>query len=124
MAGQHEAETIPVLNRLINFFGWFATLFNPPPRETMSQVQKIIRSFFVTLVLVVTCTLVSMALALGIFVIEKGHRLLLTVPMLVNGVIIILVSGCVNTVCVLILLRVQKMDQKLIPPKEEPPEKP
>ena len=84
-------------------------------------MQKINRSFLVTTALVVNCILLAMLVALGVYVLERGERMLSDIPDLMNALGIIFVGICVNVICVIVLFQVKKADRKLM---EQPPETP
>jgi len=105
-----------MINRSLAVLAWLVNLFNPPPRDSMSLTQKIGRIFLVALTLTISCILAAMLEAVIIFVIQRGHAMLSSIPELLSGLEIILAGICVNAVCVAILLQIRKADRKLIPP--------
>jgi hypothetical protein len=96
------------------FFAWFLHLFNPPPLNSMTWLQKIGRVLLVSVTLVVTSILLAMLTALGFFLVERGRQIVLSAPQLLDGTTIILVGIGVNVLCVRVLFAVIKADQKLM----------
>lgn len=115
-------------NAMIKFtvssLAWLMNLFDPPPLELMNQKQKICRVFLVTISLVVSCILLAMLAAMGIYLMEQGQRILSDEPHLVNGLGIVFVGICVNAACVLVLFQIRNADRKLMGKPEEAPADP
>jgi hypothetical protein len=55
-----------------------------------------------------------MALAVLVYLEEKGRRLLLDTPHLLNGLLIVFIGLAVNAACVAILLMIRRMDARLM----------
>jgi len=81
----------------------------------MTRNQKVVRALLVTVTLTVMCVFMAMLGTLGLFMVERGRKMLESVPDLVNGLKIIGASICVNTACVYVLLRIRRADQRLVP---------
>ena len=105
-----------VINRLSALVSWSITLIDAPPLATMTGWQKVGRVFLVTITLVISSLLMAMLAAIVIFVVQGGRAMLTSMPELLSGLEIIVVSACVNTICVMVLLEIKKADHKLIPP--------
>ena len=103
-----------VLTHLFSILTWPINLFNPPALGSMSSMQKIGRIFLVTITLVVSCILLAMLGALGIFIVERGHAMISNTPELISDLGIIFVSVSVNALCVMVLLQIRKADHKLM----------
>ena len=99
---------------------WLISLVNPPPRASMNRMQKVNRVFLFTMALLMICIISSMAAAVGIYALQRGQQMLMGFPMLVDDVAIIGACMIVNTICVLVLLKIKSADQKLIPPPDDP----
>jgi hypothetical protein len=104
-----------MLNRSFALLVWLINLFAPPPLASMSVPQKIGRAFLVTLTLVISCILAAMVGGIGIFVVQRGHDMMGSVPELLRGLEIIFAGACVNVICVAVLLQIKRADRKLIP---------
>jgi Kef-type K+ transport system membrane component KefB len=100
------------------FFAWFLHLFNPPPLNSMTWLQKVGRILLVSVALIVTSTLLAMLTALGFFLVERGRQIVLSSPQLRDGTAIILVGVGVNWLCVRVLFAVIKADRKLMAPSD------
>jgi uncharacterized membrane protein YidH (DUF202 family) len=107
-----------MIPRTFHVFTWLLNLFNAPPRDSMTWMQKLGRVFLVSATLVIGSILAAMIGALGLFVMERGRELG-SMPELANGVGIILVGVCVNVACVLVLLQIKRADHKLMGPPPE-----
>jgi len=110
--------------RSTTVLAWLISLVNPPPRASMTRMQKVSRVFLFTMALLMVCVISSMAAAVGIYALQRGHQMLMGFPMLVDDVAIIAASMIVNTICVLVLLRIKHADQKLFPPPDDAPASP
>jgi ABC-type anion transport system duplicated permease subunit len=107
-------------------------LFNPPPRRSLTLLQKVGRVLLVTVTLVTLCIISSLVLALAVFVLQRSHEVLIGVPQLINVLTILAVSIGVNIVCVRMLFEIRRLDRRLIPegsdvlevPLTPPPAKP
>lgn len=102
------------------FLTWLVSLVNPPPLKSMTHFQKTARIVLITATLVVTSILLSMVAAAAIFTLQHERDMLGGWAQLMGDIAIILVSMIVNTLCVLVLLRIKNADQKLIPPTVPP----
>ena len=111
---------ILVLTRPYFILEWLISLFNPPPLESLTHVQKTARIFLFTMALVMLCILLSMLAAAGVFVLEHARRMIGSFSELAGDLGIIFVSMMINTICVIVLLEISKADRKLIPPPETP----
>ena len=105
-----------MLKHPISIFAWLLELFDPPPRESMTRLQKIGRTFLLTGTLVVVCILSAMLGAAGIFIFQKEHDMANSARELLRDLGIIFVSMIINTFCVMVLLQIRKADRKLIQP--------
>ena len=102
------------------FLTWLISLINPPPLKSMTHFQKTARIALITATLVVTSILLSMVAAAGIFALQHERDMAGGWSQLMADIAIILVSMIVNTLCVLVLLKIKNADQKLIPPTAPP----
>ncbi len=105
-----------MIKRLIALLWWLLNLFDPPPLESMTVVQRTGRVIVLTATLVIGSILVAMIGSVGLFLMEKGRELRST-PEFFDGLGIILVGVIVNFSCVLVLVQIKRADRKLIPPK-------
>jgi hypothetical protein len=94
---------------------WLMELINPPPRDSLSLVQKIWRVLLVTVTLVTLCIIFALLSSLGLFAWERSREFVEGTPQLRNGLTILVVSAIVNTACIATLLQIKKLDQKMIP---------
>ncbi len=107
------------MSKPFSIFPWLLGLFDSPPLDTLTQVQKVGRVFLVTVSLVVVCILTAMLLALGIFLIERSH-LIFTALMEDNFSVVARMTGIlalsvgVNVFCVFILFQVRRLDRNLM----------
>jgi len=113
-----------VRKRSTTVLAWLISLVNPPPRDSMTRLQKVSRVFLFTMALMMLCIICSMAASVGIYILQRGHQMLLGFPMLVDDVAIIGASMIINTICVLVLLKIKSADQKLFPPPDDVPAAP
>ncbi len=98
-------------------------MVNPPPLHAMSYWQKMGRIFLFSTTLIMISVLSSMLAAVGIFTLQHVRHMMSGAPQLLGDIAIILVCMLINTLCVMVLLKVKNADQRLIPPTE-PPTKP
>jgi uncharacterized membrane protein YidH (DUF202 family) len=105
----------PMPKRIAALLVWLMNLFDPPPLVTMTFRQKVGRVLLLSGTLVVGSILVAMIGALGLYLMERGRELGST-PEFFNGLVIVLIGVVVNTVCVLALVQIKRVDHKLIPP--------
>jgi ABC-type anion transport system duplicated permease subunit len=103
------------MRRLFSIAPWLMELFNPPPRDSLSILQKIGRVLLVTVTLITLCIISSLVLALGFFVLQRSHEVLIGIPQLMNVVTILVVSIGVNILCVMTLFQIKRVDRRLIP---------
>jgi hypothetical protein len=124
IAALQFARSHPTLKYVIKpslaLLAWLITLVDAPPLDTMTRKQKVGRVVLVTVTLVVSCLFAAMLASLVIFVMERGHAMLVSRPELLSGLGIILASILVNTICVYALLQIKRADHKLIPPLPKP----
>ena len=93
-------------------------LFNPPPLASMNLRQKVGRILFISLTLITVCILAAIALAAVIFVVEQSSLKISATPEWPIGLAIVFTSICVNTLCVIALLEIKKLDSKFnLPPQ-------
>lgn len=97
-----------------SLFSWLLSLVNPPPRDSMTTLQKVARVFFFTTSLIVICILLSMMAAVGIYTIQHIYHWGRGIPGLMADLGIIFVSMLVNTFCVVVLLKVKNADLLLM----------
>ncbi len=95
---------------------WLVELINPPPRESLSLLQKSARVVLVTITIVTLCVIAALALSLACFAWQRSRDFLAGVPQLRNAVIILATSLVVNVACVCTLLQLKRLDRKLVPP--------
>jgi len=97
-----------------SFWEWLLSLFDPPPLESMTRLQKIGRiCLFVTSLFLISVFSSSLAAA-GIFTIQHVYRWTSGFPALVSDLGIIFFCMVINTLCVFVLLEVKKADRKLL----------
>lgn len=103
-------------DRLMTPVELFLRLFNPPPLESLTVGQKIGRIFLITVSLTILCIFTAVMLALILYTIHA-------VPILWSDsksigfkhlLAIISASAMVNTLCVLALLQIKKLDRALL----------
>jgi len=94
---------------------WLMELINPPPRDSLTLLQKCWRVILVTVTLVTLCVIFALLSSLGLFAWERSREFLEGAPQLRNGLAILLVSAIVNAACIATLLQIKKLDQKMIP---------
>jgi len=111
-----------LLKFLFSIGPWIIDLFNPPPRDSLSIVQKIGRVILVTLTLMTICIISALAISLVFLAIQRGGEVLMGVPQLVNILTILAVSIVVNIVCVKTLFAIRRLDRMLIPGQGKTPE--
>jgi hypothetical protein len=104
------------VKHLFSIGPWLMELFNPPLRESLSLRQKIGRVLLVTVTLVTLSIIMALVLALVLYAYQFGGNVLMAEPQLTRGLEILAVSVAVNVVCVLVLLQVKRLDQRLVPP--------
>jgi hypothetical protein len=103
---------------LTSLAGWLMELFNPPPLESMTVMQKTGRVLFFSGALVLASIIFAMVGALGLYIMERGRELR-DAPQFYHGLLIVLVGVAVNVVSVFVLLQIKKADTKLVPPHEK-----
>jgi hypothetical protein len=113
-----------VLFNTYSILAWLIHLFNPPPLISMTRWQKVGRVFLLTATLLTISLLSTMVIAAVIFLFQRMPRLVLTLlasdfSVVEKMIAIILLSVCVNTVCVFVLLQIRRMDRGLM--KEDHP---
>ena len=92
-------------------------LFNPPPLDSMTAMQKTGRVVILSGTLVVASILAAMLGALTLFLVERGRELGER-PNFYSGLGILLIGLAVNLGCVFVLLQIKKADTRLVPPKK------
>jgi hypothetical protein len=107
------------MSRLFSIGPWLMELFNPPPRESMTLLQKGGRVMLVTVTLVTLCIFSSLVLALGFFVVQRSHEVLVGIPQLMNVLTILFVSIGMNILCVKVLFTIRRLDRRLIPERAD-----
>jgi hypothetical protein len=103
------------ISPLTSLAGWLMELFNPPPLESMTVVQKTGRVLLFSAALVIASIIFAMVGALGLYIMERGRELRDT-PQFYHGLLIVLFGIAVNVGCVFALLQIKKADTKLVPP--------
>jgi hypothetical protein len=73
----------------------------------------------VTVTLVTLCIFSSLVLALGFFVIQRSHEVLVGIPQLMNVLTILFVSIGMNILCVKVLFTIRRLDRRLIPERAD-----
>ena len=106
----------PFFAPLTSLVAWLMELFNPPPLNSMTMVQKTGRILFFTAVLVIASILFAMAGAVGLYIMERGRELGDS-PQFYHGLLIVLAGVAVNVGCVFVLMQIKKADTKLVPPE-------
>src|ERR1700678_2107649 len=97
---------------------WLLALFNPPPRASMTFVQKAGRVFLVTGALFTFSVFSALFFALAIFLFQRMESGQVDSYPLIKILAILLDSLLVNVVCIFILLQIKRLDETLIPPQE------
>jgi hypothetical protein len=109
-----------VMKRVLAIGPWLMELINPPPRETLSVVQKIWRVLLVTVTIVTLCIIAALAGALLCVAWQRSREFFEGAPEVRSDLAILLASALVNVACVFTLLQIKKLDRKLIPPPRDP----
>jgi hypothetical protein len=104
-----------LVRRPLSFAYRLVQLFNPPPLSSLSLPQKFGRIVGVSFTLFALCILAALALASGIFIIDRAYTNLSTSTELLKGLEIVVTGLGVNVVCVAVLLEVRKADLRLHP---------
>jgi len=99
--------------QLFSILIWLISLFNPPALASLTVAQKVGRILAVSLSLVAMCFLSAMAVASGIFIMERACRELSASPELLRGLGIVVAGICVNSICWMVLLEIRRADLKL-----------
>ena len=113
MGGTRADDTS--MKRLFSIGPWLAELINPPPRDTLSLLQKAGRVLLVTVTLMTLCVIGALCVSLGFFVWQRSRDALRGIPQLMNVLVILSASVIVNAACVVTLLQIKRIDRKLIP---------
>jgi hypothetical protein len=103
-----------MLRHSFSILAWLLDLFNAPPRDAMSHRQKAGRILFVSGTLVVVCIFAAMAVAVGIFMVERINLVFDRIPEFWNAVTIVFVGVAVNVLCLFLLFLVKKLDRNLM----------
>ncbi len=111
------------MKRVFSIGPWLVELINPPPRDSLSLLQKAWRVMLVTVTLITLCIICALLLSLGFFAWQRSREFLEGVPQVRNAITILVASILVNVACIFTLLQVKKLDRKLIPqpPLDAPP---
>jgi hypothetical protein len=104
-----------IMKRFFSIGPWLMELINPPPRDTLSLLQKMGRMLLVTITLITLCVIGALFLSLGFFVWQRSRDVLMGIPQLMNVLTILSASVIVNAACVLALFQIKRIDRKLIP---------
>jgi hypothetical protein len=114
------------MTRLISILGWLQDLFNAPPLASMTHRQKLGRVCLITCSLVLLCILSAMILAVIIFLAQRTHQAVSSLlaldfrqALVIGGILIL--SACVNALCLLVLLYVRRLDRRLMSSPPAPP---
>jgi ABC-type anion transport system duplicated permease subunit len=103
------------MRRLFSIGPWLVELINPPPRNTLSLVQKGARVLLVTITLVTLCIIAALVVSLAFFVWQRSRDVLRGIPQLMNVLMILSASIIINVACVYALFQIKRIDRKLIP---------
>jgi uncharacterized membrane protein YidH (DUF202 family) len=116
-----RSDKLPIITLFFQRFpalgAWLFDLFNAPPLESLTHLQKIGRVFLLTATLIIGSILVAMVGALGLFLVEQGSRLF-EGPGVLNGLVILSTGIAVNVACVWVLLQIKRADNSLVPPPD------
>jgi predicted Co/Zn/Cd cation transporter (cation efflux family) len=107
------------MKRLLSIGPWLVELINPPPRDSLSVLQKVGRVVLVTVTLVTLCVIGALLVSLVFFAWQRSREALLGIPQLVNVLKILAASIVVNGVCIMMLFKIKRLDRKLIPKSNE-----
>jgi hypothetical protein len=102
------------MKNLHSIGSWLMELFNPPLRDSMSLGQKAGRVLLVTVTLVTLSVIVALVLALVLFSIDSGGKVLASVPNFANAAKILLSSIAVNVISIMLLFQVRRFDHRLM----------
>jgi hypothetical protein len=91
---------------------WLMELFNPPRRSEMTLRQKIGRIALITTTLITLSILVALELDLVLYTVHA----IANIPYLANALEILGASIVVNIGCVMVLLKIRRLDQQLMQP--------
>jgi uncharacterized membrane protein YidH (DUF202 family) len=94
---------------------WLMDLINPPPRNSLTVMQKVWRSALVTVTLVTLCVVLALVVSLGFFAWQRSRELMEGAPQVRNGITILIASVLINAACIFGLLQIKKLDRKFIP---------
>jgi len=94
---------------------WLVELINPPPRDSLSMLQKTWRVLLVTVTLITLCIILALVVSLSCFAWQRSREFLEGVPQVRNAITILVASILVNVACIFTLLQIKKLDRKLIP---------
>jgi hypothetical protein len=103
------------MRRLFSIGPWLMDLINPPPRSSLSLLQKGCRVLLVTVTLITLCVIFALLASLGCFAWQRSREALLGIPQFRNTVTILIASVAVNAACIMVLLQIKRIDRKLIP---------
>ena len=99
---------------------WLMELINPPPRASLSLLQKGWRMLLVTITILTLCIILALVTSLSCFAWQRSREFLEGAPEVRNGIIILASSLLVNAGCIYTLMQIKRLDRKFIP---RPPEK-
>ena len=89
-------------------------LINPPPRESLSLLQKTGRTVLVTVTIVTLCVILALVGALGLFAWQRSREFFEGAPEVRSALSILAVSLVTNAACIFALLQIKKLDRKLM----------
>ena len=98
----------------LSLAAWLLDLIDPPLRSGMSVGQKIGRSFIITGALVIACTMLSLIIASILAVLQQVLLVTGDSETLARAVAIILISICGNTICIITLMEMRRIDRRNI----------
>jgi hypothetical protein len=103
------------MRRLYSIGPWLMELINPPPRDTLSVVQKGGRVLLVTITLITLCIIGALVVSLVFFTWQRSRDVLRGIPQLMNVLMILSASIIINAACIVTLFQIKRIDRKLIP---------
>jgi uncharacterized protein involved in cysteine biosynthesis len=107
------------MKRFISIGPWLLELINPPPRNSLSVLQKMGRVLLVTVTLITLCVISALLVSLVFFAWQRSRDVLMGIPQFVNVLKILGASVVVNAVCIMMLFKIKRLDRKLIPKPDE-----
>jgi hypothetical protein len=106
---------IQVMKHVFSIGPWLMDLINPPPRASLSALQKAWRIVLITVTLVTLCIISALVLVVGVYVVQRSGEALQGIPQLRKAAAILVTSIVVNAACVFALLQIKKLDRRVIP---------